>query len=182
MSKKNGNYKTYEGLSSGSSDSEEMVRLLKTIGIVILALLLFYLVFAIYNGEISFSKKDKEKEEVEIQNVEILASSTFTRSDSEYYVLFYDFDGNNAIKCSSIRALYTQSTSGIKMYTVDLNSAFSQNYITTDIDSVNAKNLSSLKVIDATLVKVSNGSGEVIAKGIDALSEYSEQLLALLAN
>ena len=66
------------------------------------------------------------------------------------------------------------------MYTVDLNSAFSTPYITDDIDSVNADNLSTLKVVDATLIKVSNGKGSVIAAGIDALSNYSSELLKII--
>lgn len=175
MGKKNDKYKNYG--SSSSSDSEDVVKLLKIVGSIILILLLFYFVFAIYKGEISFSKKEKEKEEVVIQNIEIPAGSTFKKEDSDYYVLFYDFEGNNAIKCSSIRALYTQSSSGIKMYTVDLNSAFSNSYLTDDINSVNADNLSTLKVVDATLIKVSNGKGSVIAAGIEALNNYSSELL-----
>lgn len=175
MGKKKNIYKSYGGNSS--SDSEDIIKLIKTIGIVVLVLFLFYLVFAIYNGEISFSKKEKEKEEVQIQNVEILATSTFTRPESDYYVLFYDFDGDASIRCSSIRTLFTDKTSGIKMYTVNLGNTLSKNYLASDAASVNAKNLASLKVIDATLVKVSNGTGEVIASGIDELINYSNELL-----
>ena len=177
MSKKYNNYKTY---GSSSNDSEDIMKLVKIVGIIAVALLLFYLVFAIFNGEISFSKKEKESDEVNIQNVEILASSTFSRTDDEYYVLFYDFDGNNAIRCGSVRALYTQNSSGIKMYTVNLGNELSSKYLTSDVNSVNATNLSSLKVVDATLVKVTNGSGKVVAAGIDSLISYSGELLNIV--
>lgn len=174
MGKKNKN-KIYN-VKSTNNDSDEMVRLFKIVGFVVVVLLLFYLVFAIFSGEISFSSKE-EKSEVEIQNTEILAGSTFNREGDEYYVLFYDFDGDNAIKCSSIRSLYVQKYPTNKMYIVDLGSAFNKNYVIDDVKSVSAKDASNLKVVDATLVRVTNGVGTVIAAGIDALANYQTTLL-----
>ena len=179
MSKKiKNNYTKLYSNSGSSSDDDEMIRLMKVLGVVVVILLLFYLVFAIYNGEISFSKKKTEKEEVEVQNTEILAGSIFSRNKDEYYVLFYDFDGNNAIKCDTIYSVYTQlNSASSKMYIVDLGNAFNKKYATTSIDEVNVSGVSSLKVVDATLIKVSNGVGTIIASGIDALNNYQSTLL-----
>ncbi len=175
MSKKEKKYKLYN--TTSSTDSEEVVKLLKIVGSVIGILLVFYLVFAIYNGEITFTKKEKEKKEVEIQNTEILAGSTFERQENEYYVLYYDFDGDNSIKCNSLYTLYSQNSSKSKMYLVNLASSFNEKYVTKNIDEVNAKSISSLKVVDATLVKITNKKAEVIAKGIEELNNYQSELL-----
>ena len=55
MSKKN----KIKKVNSYSSDSDEMMRMLKMLGIVVLILGTFYLIFAIVTGEISFGKKKK---------------------------------------------------------------------------------------------------------------------------
>ena len=54
-----------------------------------------YFIGGIITGNIKL-KKEKAKE-TEIQYTEILAESTFKQSEADYFVLFYDFDSNDAI-------------------------------------------------------------------------------------
>lgn len=167
--------KTFENQTSGEND--EIIRMIKVFAIVVLALVSFYFIFAIYNGEISFGKKDDEEEEVTIQNIKILAGSTFNRIDSEYYVLFYDFEGNNALNCLAIYNLYNQKEEHLKMYVVDLNNAFNKTYVVDSIDLVNVNSASELKVMDASLIKVKDGKAEFVISGNEELSNYQDTLL-----
>ena len=115
-------------VKSYSSDSDEMMRMVKMLGIVVLILGVFYFWFAILNGEISFGSKKKD---VEIQNVEILAGETFSRKDEKYYVLMYDFDKENTSSIySNIYSVYYQKGGTDKIYVVDLNKKFNSMYLT----------------------------------------------------
>ena len=167
--------KKFEKQSNGEND--EIIRMIKVFAIVVLALVSFYFIFAIYNGEISFGSKEEEKSEVEIQNVKILAGSTFNRIDSEYYVLFYDFEGDYAANCLAIYNLYNQKENNLKMYIVDLNDSFNKKYVVDSNSLVNVNNIDELKVIDASLIKVKNGKAEFVISGNEEISNYLETLL-----
>ncbi len=167
--------KKFERQSTGEND--EIVRMIKVFAIVVLALASFYFIFAIYNGEISFGDKDKDDEEVTIQNIKILAGSTFNRIDSEYYVLFYDFEGDYATYCLTIYNLYNQKENHLKMYVVDLNDAFNKKHVVDSMNLVNVSSANELKVMDSSLIKVKDGKAEFVISGNEELSKYQDTLL-----
>lgn len=158
MSKK----ENYKKVNSYSSDSDEMMRMIKMFGIVVLVLAAFYLIFAIASGEISFSKKKKT---VEIQNVEILAGNTFTREESPYYVLMYDFDSKEAETYSTFYGIYKDRYNMNRIYVVDLGKKFNSKYLTDDEKNVDISSIENLKVVNGTLVKVEEGKGVLKAVG-----------------
>ncbi len=166
MSKK----KKVEKIKSYSSDSDEMMRMLKVLGGVVLSLVVFYLVFAIAKGEISFGKKD-EITPTEIQNVEIIAGNAFARNEEEYYVMMYNFDNSDSIKYANLYELYSQQNSGTKLYLVDLSKKFSDKYITENESEVNIESINTLKVVDGTLIKVFNGTGASSAIGYENIKK-----------
>jgi len=177
MSKKEKNKKLKKIESVSTSDSEEIMRMIKVFGGVVLALVSFYFIFAIYNGEIKFGDDEEEAVPVEIQNVRILAGSTFTRMEEEYYVLMYDFEGDNSIYGSSLYNLYSQKTNGHRMYLVDLGHVFNSKYMVESLDKVNVSSVDTLAVVDVTLLKVKNGKTEFVKSGIDAVKDYQDTLL-----
>ena len=152
------------------------MRMVKVLGGIVLVLVAFYFVFAIYNGEIKFGD-DEESVPAEIQNVEILAGSTFLRDNNEYYVLMFDFNGNNSIYASSIYSMYSQKTGGHKMYLVDLGNMINSSYVTEKVEDVNVSSIESMKVVDVSLIKVKAGKAEFIKAGKDAIMEYQDELL-----
>ena len=162
MSKNNKSY---------SSDSEEMIRMVKVLGIIIITFLAFYFVFAVLNGEIKFG--GSKKAEPVIQNVEILAGETFNRPESSYYVMMYKFDSEEAAKLSAFYELYVSKNSDKKLYVVDLAKKFSSNYITENQREINIKNVDSLKVLETTpiLIKVEEGKGTSYSLGIDQIEK-----------
>ena len=162
MSKKD----KYKKVNSYSSDSDEMTRMLKFLGAVVLILGAFYLIFAIASGEISFGSKKKN---VEIQNTEILAGNIFTREDSSYYVLMYDFDADDSTIYSNLYSIYKSSYNELKVYLVDLSSKFNSKYLVEDLNSVDVSSIENLKVVNGTLIKIEDGKATAKAIGRDEI-------------
>lgn len=155
--------KKIKKLNSYSSDSDEMMRMVKVLGGVLVCLGLFYLIFAIATGEISFGKKDEKKAD-EIQNQEILAGTIFSRVEADYYVLMYDFSRSDAIVYENI---YDLSSYGVseKVFLVDLGKKFNSSYVIEDKSKVNISDIKNLKVVNGTLVKVVGGKGSAYFVG-----------------
>ena len=155
-------------------EETDMSRLIKIFCGVIAVLVILYFVFAFFNGEL-FKKTEKTPEV--IQDVVITAGTTFAKDQSEYYVLFYDFDGDNKVYCDSLKDLYGVSSHDEKMYTVNLGSGLNKSYVTTDVSQVNTSNPENLKVVDATLIKVKDGKAVETIAGKDKLVAYEKTLL-----
>lgn len=166
MSKK---IKTIKKEKNYSSDSEELSRMLKILLGVVLVLAAFYFVYAIMSGEISFGSKKKN---VEIQNEEILAGTTFNRPESEYYVLYFDFDGNSAEKTEAYYSIYRSAIAEYKVFVVDLNKKFNSTYVVEDRSLINTSNVESLKVMDPTLLFVKDGQ---VTKTLVGLEEIEKE-------
>ena len=144
-------------VNSYSSDSDEMKRMFKMLGLVVLILGVFYIWFAILNGEISFGSKKKE---TEIQNIEIVAGETFNRKDETYYVLMYNFDDKDlSQKFNNIYSIYYANGGTDKIYVVDLSKKFSTGYVTDNASLVNISSIENLKVVNEMLIRVENGKG-----------------------
>ena len=153
-------------VNSYSSDSDEVIRMLKVLGTVVVIMVAFYLIFAIVSGEISFGSKKKE---VEIQNIEILAGTTFSRKEDSYYVLMYDFDDSSAAIYSNIYNIYTSNYNANKLYVVNLEKDVNAKYLTEDPSLVNVSSIDSLKVVNGTLIKIENGVGVSKTIGVDEI-------------
>jgi hypothetical protein len=157
-----------------NEESYEMERLIKIFFGVVGTLLLVYLIFAFFHGEL-FHKS--EKTPATIQNEEILAGSAYTKQTGEYYVLFYDFDGDNNKYCDGIYNTYNNKSDKLKMYKVNLGSGLNKNYVANSLEEVNTDNNEGLKVVDATLIKFNEGKVEEVISGKDALVGYQDTLL-----
>lgn len=177
MNKKDKRKKISKLESRSTTDSDEIIRMLKVIGVVVLALALFYLAFAIYNGEISFGGKDEEETETEIQDIEIIAGSSFNRVEDEYLVLYYDFDGDNSVRAVSFYNLYTAKDEHLKVYVVNLANAFNSKYVVTNRNEVNTTSAQNLKVMDLTIVRVKDGKTVATYAGLDEFNSYQDTLL-----
>ena len=156
-----------------NEDNYDMKRLVKIFVGVVVTLLLVYLFYAFFNGEL-FHKS--EKTPATIQNVEILAGNSFTKQDGDYYVLYYDFDGDNATLCDGIYNVFSNK-GGIKMFKVNLGSGLNKNYVATSSEEVNTESNEKLKVLDATLIRISDGQAAEVISGKDNLVDYEDTLL-----
>ena len=158
---KNKNKKVIErNLGNNSTEASTIVKI--AIGVIIVFVLI-YLIFAVLTGEIKL-KKDK-KTEPTIQYVEILAETTFKQNSDDYFVLFYEFSGDDVLENTT------------KTYKVDLDKKFNTNYIADgeDIDRT-PKNIDELKVENPTLIRIKNGKVTKFVTGIEDIKDYSQNL------
>lgn len=154
-----------------SGDTAEISKAIKiTIGVLIFFLVV-YLLTGILTGDIKL-KKDKEKTTT-IQYTEILAEMTFKQKESEYYVLYYDFDNEN--DTTLLEAIDSTLSEKLTTYKVDLSKKFNSSYVS---DSVNKKATTSseLKIKNPTLIKIKDKSINKIVTGLDEIEEYALSL------
>ena len=124
-----------------------------TLGVVVGVVLLFYLLTVlINNSKRGLNTKEPTKEETKIQYDEILASDTFKMNDDEYYVLFYDFDGPEAVYYEFFTTFFKIMLTIFKKYV-------------SNETNIYANNINELKVKDATLIKISYGSNVSYVEG-----------------
>lgn len=126
-----------------------------TIGVVGFILLMF--VFTkIKTGEWNiFTKENSFKYGAEIQNTKILCGSVLNREDSEYYVLGFNMQDDNASLYESIVEKYNGSKDKLPLYKLDLSN--SRNNICKS-DTLNiTSDITTLKLVTPTLIKVKDG-------------------------
>lgn len=130
-----------------------------TLVIVVVVFVLFYfLTDFILEKSRKLNYKEPKKEEAVIQYKELLYSQVFKQL-GEYYVLFYDFKGEDAPYYNEIVKDETK-----KIYTVDLGNAFNK-AIVSETTNKNAQRYLDLKVKDATLIKINNGKNVFYFEG-----------------
>lgn len=154
-----------------SGDSEELIKMGKILGSLLLALGIFYLLFGLITGEI---KLKKEVKEVDISYDEILGGGISSISDSNYYVLLYDFKNEDFDKTLEIVAYQMKKT-----YKVDLGKGFNVNYLAKEESEKNLKTIESLKVMDPTLIEVSD---KKIVKTFENRKDILRELLKQVNN
>lgn len=145
-----------------------------TLCVVLAVFLIFYfLTIAINNKNRKLNTVEKGKSEAVIQYKEILADSTFVMFPHEYYVLFYDFDGPEAVYLDYLYDTYA-SLENKYIYKVDLGNKFNKKFV-SDKTNTKASKASELKVKDPTLIKIQEGknisyvegSSQVIANALN---------------
>lgn len=138
----------------------QVINLLKILISILLVVLAVCMIVKFANGDF---KKEKE-ENVDYTN--IVAGQTFTRSEDEYYVLFYD---NDEI-LDKIKSSITET-----IYKVDLNSSLNKNIISEEGNS-KAEDAESLKINGTTIIKIEDGKNVSYIEGYDAVVDYLNEL------
>jgi len=136
--------------------SQSTKSIIITLVVVLGVFLIFYLMTVlINNNDRRLNTKEPEEVETEIGYTEILGDDTFTMSPNEYYVLFYDFEGPEAVYYDYLFNQYL-GVENQYIYKVDLNKGFNKKFV-SDKTNKKAKKASDLKVKDATLIKIIDG-------------------------
>lgn len=136
-----------------------------TLLVVLGVFLIFYLITILINdNNRRLNTKEPEKEEATIDYKEILGDNTFTMSPSEYYVLFYDFEGPEAVYYDYLFDQYSNGENQY-IYKVDLGKKFNEKFIAEDKTNKKAKKAGNLKVKDATLIKIKKGKNVKYVEG-----------------
>lgn len=156
--------------------NEDVVKMVKIGVIVLICFAIIYVITAIVNGE--WFKKEP-KEEVEIQNQEILMGETFLKNDNEYMILYYDFD--DKIYAGLYNMLvdnYGYSGSDVPMYTVNLATNFSKQYMASSDEGSNKNptSLDNLKIKGATLIRIKDKKVVKYLETKDEIKNYLDEL------
>ena len=138
---------------------KQVINLLKIIIAILLTVLVVCFIAKFANGDF---KKDEE-ESVDYTN--IVAGQTFTRSEDEYYVLFYD-DEAILDKIGSVTDT---------IYKVDLNSSLNKNIVSEE-GNPKAEDAESLKINGTTIIKIEGGKNVSYIEGYDAVVDYLSEL------
>lgn len=176
MKKKNNKKSLY-----GSANyNEDLLRGAKILVVVIVLIGIIYFATAILTGEIKFNKKQDNKttEDVLIQYDEIVAGQSFTRPNSSYYVLYYNFTESGASKYLSLKNAYTAKDKALNVYIVDLEKAFNSSIIKGDDEKVINKpsNIKDLKVESPTLLKFDKGKVTQRITGRENIVKHFEDI------
>ena len=152
-----------------NDDNNETSRMIKISIGVIAFFAIVYFIIAFATGEIKFGK---EKTVTNIQYEEIQIEQTFKQQDSAYFVLCYDSTDDN--KESLIYLLTDRLKETAPVYKVDLSKSYNKNHLVDDESKVKATsdNISELKVVYPTLIKVSNGKSVKLVAGFDNIKKY----------
>ena len=170
--------KKNKNVIGNTSSNDDVTKIIKIICAIVIVFAIVYFATAIINGEL-FSKKETE-EEVEIQKVEILMGETFEKKDSEYMIVYYDFEDKIYSNLyTMIVDNYNSSNKDIPMYKVDLSTNFSKKYMATEDESSNTNptSLSNLKIKGATLIRIKDKKVVKYVEGKDNIKSYVDGLL-----
>ena len=100
-----------------------------TLVVVLVVFALFYILTLFINDSSrKLNTKEPEVKEPEIGYLEILGDNTFTMSPHEYYVLFYDFEGPEAVYYDYLVDKYAAKENQY-IYKVDLGNGFNTKFI-----------------------------------------------------
>ena len=143
--------------TTGKEEKDNYFKFITTLAILLIVFIIAYFVIGFfYTKEIDFNKdKEETKNEINIDNNTIMLGQMFDQSDNEYYVLIYDISDKDS-NISSWESTYSSKEDALKMYKVDSSKKFNSKYIVEKDSNKNASDLSNLKVISPTLIKVTN--------------------------
>lgn len=135
-----------------NSDTKE-IRNLLIITVIIIAISagLYFLTDKTLN-----KAKETETTEAEISYAEILVGTMFTRPYSEYYVIAYKQDNENADKLDDLFTKYDEKDEALKIYYIDLGNPFNASALS---DKANKKPEipEDVKIKDQALILIKDG-------------------------
>ncbi len=166
--------------NTSKGETTDIYNVLKVLGGVVAFFLIVYFGYAIFTGEISFGGKKDEETEAIIQDVEILAGTTFSRDKEEYMVLFYDQSDDNLVIFNTLYSRYNEEANHLKLYIVDLSNKFNESYLAKEEEKVNTnpKDASELKISGPTLIRIKDKKVTKYVSGIQNIKDYISTLLS----
>ena len=141
----------------------------------IVLVVLVLIILGVYLGSKVLIKPDIKEYEYtigEINNEAISVGTLFSKKDSSYYVLAYDFNSSNAANYKNYASYYNNfSTKGIKIYYLDLSTVFNKPYYVSENSNPKATKINDLKMKDGTLLLIKDKKINKYFEGIDAISK-----------
>ena len=172
VSSNNRNIKKIDGV--GGLDPEVWGKIFIVL-IVLVVLGLFYLLtLYITNKNLDSPKDDKKtKEETVISYSDIVLGKSFSMSDDEYLVIYYDA-GDEDIKSTynNLVSTYKSKEDPLPIYTVDMSSAFNKGHDTQEESNKNPNNAEELAIKGPTLIHFTGHVVTDYIEGEEAITSY----------
>lgn len=142
--------------NSLKEEKDVYFKFITTLAILLILFIISYFVIGyFYTKEINFEDKKEEKEEISIDNKTIMIGQIFDQSEKEYYVLIYDLEDEDSVIKSWVSS-YESNTDAVTLYKVDSSKKFNSQYIVEKDSNKTATDLSNLKVVSPTLIKIND--------------------------
>lgn len=162
--------KNNEQIVSGN----ELTNLIKIVVIVCVVLLVFYFITVLVNKK-EDNNNYTEDTTATIQYSKILVGQILNRTDSEYYVLVEEKNDQYVSLYNYYLSLYSEKSSSLKYYNVDLSDIFNQNHIGDK--NITAGNISDFKFSGTVLLKIKDAQVLEMYEDREKIVSYLEQLV-----
>lgn len=152
--------------------TEEQKEIVKFIVVLVIVISLIVAVFFLSKVLIKQEAEPTTYQAGEIATNIAIVGTLLNQPETDYYVLAYDTNGTNASAYVTYAEYYTSSKENpIKIYYLDLSSAFNKDYYVTENSNPKATTIKDLKMLDGTLIRVRNGKITEYTEGISNIAE-----------
>lgn len=150
-------------------EGNEVKKLIQIIIIVVIILFVFYgLTVIITNHKKDIKRIDEDTINTVIEYDKILVSDIYNQQEDSYYILATLENDKNLKTYNSKINNYREKENSIKIYTLNLNSAFNKKYIkeTSDfsLEYPNFKDSTLLKIENHEIIASYEGSKEILTE------------------
>lgn len=119
------------------------------------------------------SSEEKETTETAIDYEKILVGNSFSMSDTEYLVVYYDTSDADVSKVyRDLVSNYKAKEEHLPIYYVDMNNSLNKKYATTEESNKNPTKASELLINGPTLIRVANNALVEYVEGEEAITNY----------
>lgn len=141
--------------------------------VVISILCLFYLltVHLTEGGSNESTTGEPIVEDTVIQYNEILAGSTFNKSDDKYFVVYYDMSSEDISDISEAISTYNSKEDSLPLYVVDMSNSLNKKYVSKESNK-SVTSAADLRINGVTLVRIKNGKLDKYLEGETEVVEY----------
>lgn len=146
---------------------------LKKFGIVLAIVVILILgVFGVSKLLMKQKAEDLKYQDGSVSTTEAIVGTILNQKEEEYYILAYDYTLTNADVYKNYATNYTQNAKNkIKVYYLDLSSAFNKDYYVKENSNPKATTSKELKMKDGTLLKIKSGKIVEYIEGLDKIAE-----------
>ena len=134
------------------TSENEVIKLVKIVGAVLVLFGLFYLITVLVKKE----EPKKDSTPVEIQYEEILLATLLDQKEADYYVLAYEEKDKNLGTYSLYLSKYETVSNALKYYTVNINDGFNALFIDEE-ENLKVTDISKLKLNKTVLFRITKG-------------------------
>ena len=141
------------------------------VAVFVFFIIFYFLIIFLIVFNTSSATFDTTPAEADIQYQEILAGNSFSISDNQYYVLYYDMSDD------SLKSLYTGFVSSyedkeehLPIYTVDMSSTFNKKFVSSESNK-QVSQIDELQISGPTLIEFNNHEVVNYIEGESAIKE-----------